>query len=85
MKVSCIFYIEIKKIKGNTRPYEVGVIANKADLHSEFREADFNKLHGSLGISFYEEVSLKEGQEKGDDEIDPPVEVLKHFIRGKLF
>ena len=52
-EVSCImgwkYHALSTSILRRSRPYEVGIIANKADLHSEFQEADFNKLHRPLG------------------------------------
>lgn len=56
--------IEIKSLmRGKT--YIIGVLATKADVEEpEFRREDYNKMYGKEDIVMYEEISLKDDEER---------------------
>lgn len=50
-------------MRGKT--YIIGVLATKADAEEpEFRREDYNKMYGREDIAMYEEISLKDNEER---------------------
>ena len=47
------------------KKYIVGVLATKADVEKpEFRREDYNKMYKNEDIVMYEEISLKDNEER---------------------
>ena len=55
-------------------------MCNKSDLKHEFEREDFKKMHGNLGIRFYEECSITDEKKEFG-----PLEILKKFVREELY